>query len=89
MSEIPMKEEMKECRQSYWSEVDEKEKCQRLRLMVKCLQQQVQSLEDLVHQLARHEHGTGGLMIPLHSGPMAINFPRGNTRSENEGDVYF
>jgi len=59
-------EKMKACRESYWSEVDDKEKIKRLRVAVKHLQTNVAMLMKFMRYLQAHSHTQdGSLVIPM------------------------
>ncbi len=77
----------KESRQAYWSEIDETEKCHRLRQMVKTLQERLAILEAYVSDLQHHEHGEHGLVRPICTGPVETRARRDGVGLTN--DVYF
>ncbi len=68
------------CREKYWSELDGKQKAERMREQVKYLQGAVHRLSDIVTALRYHlHHESGQLLVPFeHRGPMTESRPRGN-----------
>jgi hypothetical protein len=57
-------------REKYWAEIDAPEKCQRLRLQVKRLQQELIEMQKILSDLQHHSHMPDGrLMLPFCSGP--------------------
>ncbi len=73
--------------EKYWSEIDETEKCRRLRRVVKGLQREVRALTQVVEKLTTHQHVDGSLYVPL----FPPNEPSFNTFRlyEKEGDDVF
>ena len=85
-----MEESMKTpCREKYWSEIDEAEKCERMRYRVKQLERSLGSLRSQMSQVLKHQHGDFGiLLIPIAScgGEPESSYYRGQKADD---DVYF
>ena len=73
-------------RDTYWSEIDDKEKCKRLRERVKRLEHKIGLLERMVYALISHSHDAAGVAV-AEIVPSLPSESGGASRTSD--DVYF
>ena len=80
-------------REKYWSEIDDKEKINRMRLIVQGLLERAESQEAIIDRLRRHKHNKDEKVVteePMEFGNHGLGMLSPHrTYGKNKDEVYF
>ena len=74
-------------REQYWKELDVDKKVERMRTIIKRLENRTDHLESMIELLKRHSHLDNRIVIDLYDGGRGSSSIKG--RSINPDEVYF
>ena len=81
-------EERKVGRELYWSELDEGKKIERMREVIKRLEERINCLTSIVEPLKRHCHIEGKVMVDIEDGRVR-GYGNSSSRISPQSEVYF